>query len=98
MRRAFDRVGKFFVFAAAPLLCEIVECAASTNSFVNFETPPVHPLALSPDGRGFKIDEGIGGGSGPDDFTQQRRRREYKKPSHSEKRSPHILLINRETF
>ena len=24
--------------------------AASTNSFVNFETPPVHPVALSPDG------------------------------------------------
>src|SRR5439155_5096745 len=24
--------------------------AAATNSFVNFETPPVHPVALSPDG------------------------------------------------
>jgi YVTN family beta-propeller protein len=43
-------VGRFFVFAAAPLLCEIVGTAASTNSFVNFETAPVHPLALSPDG------------------------------------------------
>jgi len=29
---------------------EIAASAASTNSFVNFETPPVHPVALSPEG------------------------------------------------
>jgi YVTN family beta-propeller protein len=38
----------FLVCAAIGL--EVDGPAASTNSFVNFETSPVHPVALSPDG------------------------------------------------
>src|SRR6476660_4710945 len=26
-------------------------CASATAAFVNFETPPVHPVAMSPDGQ-----------------------------------------------
>ena len=32
-------------------MCEVGALAATTNSFVNWETAPVHPVALSPDGR-----------------------------------------------
>ena len=39
----------FVVCAAVGL--EVDVQAATTNSFVNFETAPVHPVALSPDGR-----------------------------------------------
>ena len=38
------------VFAAVGFCLPIAVSAASTNSFVNFETAPVHPVALSPDG------------------------------------------------
>ena len=38
------------VFAAMGFYLPIAGSAASTNSFVNFETPPVHPVALSPEG------------------------------------------------
>src|SRR5205823_7294226 len=50
MRRALFR-GTISLVSAATCLCwRIAVSAASTNSFVNFETPPVHPVALSPDG------------------------------------------------
>src|SRR5437764_1217792 len=50
MRRPFVRATRFLVVTVIGLLMEIAAPAASTNSFVNFETPPVHPVALSPDG------------------------------------------------
>src|SRR5438477_4492962 len=48
MRRALSRAITYLFCAAIGL--EINGPAATTNSFVNFETAPVHPVALSPDG------------------------------------------------
>src|SRR5439155_4806353 len=50
MRRPLPSAMVLLVCATIGLGLEIAGSAASTNSFVNFETPPVHPLALSPDG------------------------------------------------
>src|SRR5437016_2974715 len=50
MRGLLSRATTLLVCAAICPGSEIAGAAASTNSFVNFETPPVHPLALSPDG------------------------------------------------
>src|SRR5438477_7897072 len=50
MRRPFVRATRFPVVTVIGLLMEIAAAAVSTNSFVNFETPPVHPVALSPEG------------------------------------------------
>src|SRR6266550_3867335 len=50
MRRPLVRATKFLVVVVIGLFPEIAAAAVSTNSFVNFETPPVHPVALSPDG------------------------------------------------
>src|SRR6185503_16687637 len=49
MRRALPGAIMFVVCAAVGL--EVDVQAATTNSFVNFETAPVHPVALSPDSR-----------------------------------------------
>src|SRR5438093_6425812 len=48
MRRALSRAITYLFCAAIGL--EINGPAATTNSFVNFETAPVHAVALSPDG------------------------------------------------
>src|SRR2546425_8604181 len=50
MRRMLFRAWMFVICAAIGPGLEIGLPAASTNSFVNFETAPVHPVALSPDG------------------------------------------------
>src|SRR5438552_7965018 len=50
MRRALSRATMFVVFAVMGFCLPIAVSAASTNSFVNFETPPVHPIALSSEG------------------------------------------------
>src|SRR5262245_32820937 len=49
MRRALTRAILLVVCATVGL--EVNLQAATTNSFVNFETAPVHPVAISPDGR-----------------------------------------------
>ena len=50
MRRPLSRAVLFLICAAIGPGREIGLSAADTNSFVNFETAPVHPVALSPDG------------------------------------------------
>src|SRR6266536_5346822 len=50
MRRALSRTTMFIVYAAMGFCLPIAGSAASTNSFINFETAPVHPVALSPEG------------------------------------------------
>src|SRR6266536_4094170 len=50
MRRPLSEAMVLLVCGTIGLGLEIAGSAASTNSFVNFETPPVHPVALSADG------------------------------------------------
>src|SRR5437867_6807684 len=47
MRRALFMATMFVAIGAG---LPITASAASTNAFINFETAPVHPVALSPDG------------------------------------------------
>src|SRR6266545_5607936 len=49
--RSVPAIAKSFLVSGVTFLhFEIAASAASTDAFVNFETPPVHPIALSPDG------------------------------------------------
>src|SRR2546429_5978564 len=50
MRRALFMATMFVASAPIGPGLPITASAASTNAFVNFETAPVHPVALSPDG------------------------------------------------